>query len=69
MPTANALDPDRTTVEDRLSEVAALLALGLMRLRHQKSSELSTDAGESSLHFSARKSVHAPHEGGERCGD
>jgi hypothetical protein len=41
---------------DRLSEIAEILALGLMRLRARKSSHLSRDIGESSLHFRAEES-------------
>lgn len=39
------------SVDDRLSEIAELLALGVMRLRARQSSDLSAHAGESSLHF------------------
>jgi hypothetical protein len=41
---------------DRIAEVAEILALGLMRLRARKSSELSRHKGESSLHFRAEES-------------
>jgi hypothetical protein len=40
----------------RLAELAEILALGLMRLRARKSSELSRDRGESSLHFTPEQS-------------
>jgi hypothetical protein len=36
---------------EHLAEIAEILALGLMRLRVRKSSQLSADHGESSLHF------------------
>jgi hypothetical protein len=36
---------------ERLSEIAEILAAGLMRLRARQSSHLSADGGESSLHF------------------
>ncbi len=55
----NPLRPDRMTAADRLDEVAELLAAGLVRLRAPKSSELSADPGESSLHFSPDRSGHA----------
>lgn len=42
--------------DERLSEIAEILALGLMRLRSRKSSELSRDLGESSLHLLADQS-------------
>jgi hypothetical protein len=41
---------------DRLSEIAEILTLGLMRLRARKSSELSGHQGESSLDFTAGQS-------------
>jgi hypothetical protein len=40
----------------RLAEIAEILAAGLMRLLAGKSSGLSADLGESSLHFSGRQS-------------
>ena len=45
----NALKPDRMTAEERLDEVAEILAAGLMRLMSRQSSPLSADLGESSL--------------------
>ena len=44
------------SASDRLAEVADILALGLMRLRARKSSELSRHEGESSLHFRVEQS-------------
>jgi hypothetical protein len=41
---------------DRLAELAEILALGLMRLRARKSSELSGHQGESSLDFGTEQS-------------
>jgi hypothetical protein len=56
----NALHPNHLTVDERLAEVAKLLAAGLMRLRQRKSSSLSRDHGESLLDFSANQRGHAP---------
>ena len=49
-----------------LREVCSLLAAGLLRLRSRVADDLERDAalhgrerGESSLHFTARQSVHA----------
>lgn len=42
-----------------IAEIAEILAVGLMRLRAAKSSELCTEAGESSLDFTATESSHA----------
>ena len=43
-----------------LSELAEILAAGLMRLGARKSSRMSGDFGESSLHFAPDQSGHAP---------
>ena len=45
----NALRPDRMSVDERLAEVADLLALALVRLRARQSSTVSDDSGESPL--------------------
>ncbi len=39
--------------KERISEIAEILAEGLMRLRSRQSSELSPDFGECSLHIPA----------------
>ena len=44
------------TTEDPLTEIAEILAAGLMRLRARKSSPVSADFGESSLPNSLAKS-------------
>jgi hypothetical protein len=44
---------------ERLPEIAEILAAGLTRLFARKSSEISADAGESSVHF-------PPHQSGAR---
>ena len=45
--------------EDRLTEIAEILALGLMRLRARKSSQLSADGGEPLLAMPGDQSGHA----------
>ena len=45
-----------------LTELAGILALGLMRLRARKSSDLSRHTGESPLHFSAEESARGGSE-------
>jgi hypothetical protein len=55
----NPLDPGQLTAKERLSELADLLAAGLMRLRLQQSTPLSGDVGESSLDCAAHRSSHA----------
>jgi hypothetical protein len=47
---------DRSPGAERIQEIAEILAAGLMRLRTRKSSGLSADLGESSLHFTAQQS-------------
>lgn len=55
----NALQPDRMNAQERRAELCSLLALGLVRL-HQRERRQNTDIyGESSLHNSARPSIHA----------
>ena len=64
----NALDPQQMTVAERLDEIAEILAAGLMRLRPRKSSQISTEPGESSLDCAAHQSGHANvlTDGGEK---
>lgn len=59
MPPTNALAPDRMTPAERLDEVAAILAAGLMRLRARQSSKKSGNRGESSLDFTPSQRGHA----------
>ena len=44
------------STHERLAEIAAILAAGLMRLLAGKSSGLSADSRESSLHFPGNQS-------------
>ena len=61
----NGLSADRMTAEERLAEVCAILARGLVRLRSRAAEDLARDAvqtrgdGESSLHFPAHQRGHA----------
>jgi hypothetical protein len=51
---------------ERIAEIAALLADGLLRLRAPKSSDFASECGESSLHISPDQSGDvAEIEGGE----
>jgi hypothetical protein len=45
---------------DHLTEIAEILAAGLMRLEARKSSRKPTEFGESSLHFSPDQSGGVP---------
>jgi hypothetical protein len=50
------------TAAERLDEIAEILAIGLMRLRTRKSSQLSADAGECSLDVAGHQSGHVDPE-------
>lgn len=52
----NALKPELMTVPERLSEVASLLAAGLIRLRSRESSGTPGERGGGSLDCVARPS-------------
>jgi hypothetical protein len=52
----NPLRPDLMTASERLAEVAAILAAGLVRLRSRQSSRVSAHARESSLDCSPDQS-------------
>ena len=54
--------------EDRLAEVAEILAAGLSRLKARQSSALSADLGESSLDCAARQSGHPEDSAPESSG-
>jgi hypothetical protein len=55
---ANALAPDLMTAEERLTEVAQILAAGFMRLRRRQSIS-SAVCRDFRLDFSPERSVHA----------
>lgn len=55
----NPVRADLMEPAERLDEVAAILAAGLMRLNTRKSSYLSAVGGESSLDCAAPQSSHA----------
>jgi hypothetical protein len=55
----NPLHPSHMSADERLAEVADILAAGLMRLRLRQSTPLSGDVGDSSLDCAAHQSGHA----------
>lgn len=55
----NPLHPDHLTAAERLSELAGLLARGVVRLHHRQSSRVSARARESFIDFSPDQSGHA----------
>lgn len=57
MPTQNALSPERMTPDQRLREVAAIMALGLIRLRTADSGN-AVQGSEVCLGFCSPQSVH-----------
>ena len=54
----NPIDPDHLTTRERLGEVCALLARGLVRLR-QRAAEDDARRGDICLHFAPERSRHA----------
>jgi len=56
---ANALAPDLMTAEERLTEVAQLLAAGLLRLRQHQNQNCFSTLEKNSLDFSPDRSGHA----------
>lgn len=56
---SNGTDPDLLSADERLDEVASLLAEALMRLSSRKSSALSGDHGESWLDLLPERRGHA----------
>ena len=55
----NAIRPDQLSANERIAEIAEIVALGFMRLRARQSSELSRHCGESSLDCIPHQSGHA----------
>jgi len=55
----SAIKPDSLSANERLVEIAEILAAGLMRLHARQSSPLSPHSGESSLDCAGRQSGHA----------
>jgi hypothetical protein len=56
------ISEDRLLPAERLSEIAEILTVALMRLRARKSSQISPDFGEISLALPGHQSGHAnPH--------
>ncbi len=54
----NALKPEHMTANERLDELAAILAVGLMRLQARQSSHLSAVPGDSYLDLMPNQSGH-----------
>jgi len=53
------LNSDSVSAEERIGDIAAILAAGLMRALARKSSVIGAEPGEVSLHFSLDQSGHA----------
>ena len=56
----NALKPEHMTPDERLNELAAILAVGLIRLQARQSSHLSAVPGDSYLDLMPNQSGHVP---------
>jgi hypothetical protein len=59
----NPLKPELMTADERLAEIAQILACGLIRLHARKSSPLSTKNREGSFDISPDRSSHADSPG------
>ena len=55
----NPLSPDLMSADDRLSELAQILAAGLIRLRQRQFPNDHSSLEKNSLDFSPERSVHA----------
>jgi hypothetical protein len=55
----NPLSPDRMSAAERLAELAAILAVGLRRLRARQSTKTSGERENSFVDFTAHQSGHA----------
>jgi hypothetical protein len=55
----NPISADRVLPAERLSEIAEILAVALMRVQARKSSRISADFGESSLALPGHQRGHA----------
>jgi hypothetical protein len=53
------MDPALMSADERLAEIAEILAAGLTRLHARQSSQISAHLGESSLDCAANQSGHA----------
>jgi hypothetical protein len=62
MRTRTSIPPDRMTDDQRLAEIAEILAAGVVRVLGRKSSHLAADRGDSSLDFTADRSSRATPE-------
>ena len=58
----NPISPAHMTTAERLSELASILAAGLIRLQARKSRQLSVDQGDSYLDLPPHQSGHEPVE-------
>ena len=56
--TPNALNPSHMEPDERLSELAEILAAGFLRLQARESARNSRGLSEFPLDFAARPSVH-----------
>jgi hypothetical protein len=54
----NALDPNLMTAAERLDEIAAILAAGILRLKAREPARTASDRGDLSLAIPAHPSRH-----------
>jgi hypothetical protein len=61
-PMTRGVEPKLLSADERIAEIADILAAGLMRLHARKSSPFSANTGDSSLDCPAHQSGHAKPE-------
>ena len=66
---SNALNPNDMTATERLEEIAAILAAGILRLKARESARTAGDPRDLSLDFPARPSRHGRQRTGEKSHD
>ena len=57
----NPLHPDHLSPDERLREIAEILARGFVRLKARQSRPIAADRGESSLDLPGSKRGHGDH--------
>ena len=62
----NALDPNLMTAAKRLDEIAAILAVGILRLKARQAAPPVRDRGDVCLAIPARPSRHGRKRPGEK---
>ena len=65
----NGCNPDLLTVDERLDEIAAILAVGHLRMAEKRNTHNTLKNQSKPLDFGSGKSVHGDHEQSQKQGD